>query len=53
MKLALANLVYLSTAFMRVANEATPEDKFKIIVGLLWKLPAFKRQGQPIAWNTL
>ena len=38
---------------MRVANEATPEDKFKIIVGLLWKLPAFKRQGQPIAWNTL
>jgi hypothetical protein len=49
---ALANLVYTNTAFMRVANEGTADEKCRIIVGLLWKLAAFKRQGQPVAWNT-
>jgi hypothetical protein len=49
---ALANLIYTNTAFMRVANEGTADEKYRIIVGLLWKLAAFNRQGQPVAWNT-
>jgi hypothetical protein len=48
-KLAIFTSVHGSTEYQNL----NLEDKFKIIVGLLWKLPAFKSQGQPIAWNTL
>jgi hypothetical protein len=53
MLLDLATTVFVHNAFMRVAGEGTAEDKYKMIATLLWKLPAFRAQGQAVAWNTL